>query len=152
MPSWLRVAALDRRDLVPNLQGSNDCPSAKNVLESASWMTAAEVANAAGFSVTNPSAQPNRWKNEGRIFAVRHHGVDYFPGYALDARAGYLPLRGLAKILAIFDGRRNSWGMAYWFSSANSFLGGQRPQDVLGVEPEQVASAAEDELIGVAHG
>jgi hypothetical protein len=124
----------------------------KEVLENANWMTAAQVAEAAGFSMANPSAQPNKWKKEGRIFAVRHRGVDYFPGYALDARASYRPLKGLAKVLAIFEGRKDDWGLAYWFSSTNSFLGGKRPQDVLGVEPERVASAAEDELAGVAHG
>jgi hypothetical protein len=31
-------------------------------------------------------------------------------------------------------------------------LGGKRPQDLLSAEPERVASAAEDELAGVAHG
>ena len=72
--------------------------------------------------------------------------------YAHDARAGYRPLKGLAKVLAIFEARKDDWGLAYWFSSANSFLGGKRPQDLLGAEPERVASAAEDELAGVAHG
>ena len=124
----------------------------KEVLESASWLTAAQVADAAGFSKTNPSAQPNKWKKEGRIFAVRHRGVDYFPGYALDAGAGYRPLKGLADILAIFKGRKDDWGLAYWFASANSFLGGRRPQDVLAEEPNQVAAAAADELAGVTHG
>lgn len=76
-------------------------------------MTAAQVAEAAGFSMADPSAQPSRWKDEGRIFAVRHKGVDYFPGYALDARAGYHPLKGLAKILTIFEGRKDDWGLAY---------------------------------------
>ncbi len=83
---------------------------------------------------------------------MRHLGVDYFPAYALDAPAGYSPLKGLAKILAIFDGRKDDWGLAYWFASANSFLGGQRPQDLLGVRADRVALAAEDELAGVAHG
>jgi len=33
------------------------------VLESGDWLTAADLAQLAGLSTTNPSAQPNKWKN-----------------------------------------------------------------------------------------
>lgn len=124
----------------------------KAVLENGDWLTAAEVARAAGFSASNPSAQPNKWKKEGLIFAVRHRGVDYFPGYALDPSAGFRPVKVLARILEVFRGKKDDWGLAYWFASVNSFLGGKRPQDLLASEPERVIAAAEDEVIGVVHG
>ncbi|HEX7881276.1 MAG TPA: hypothetical protein VF499_00880, partial [Afipia sp.] len=73
----------------------------KAVLESADWLTAAEIAEIAGFSAQNPSTQPNKWKKEGRIFAVRRSGVDYYPGYALDPDAEYRPLKGLGSILKV---------------------------------------------------
>jgi hypothetical protein len=124
----------------------------KRVLETGDWMTAAQIAEAAGFSSSNPSAQPNKWKKDGQIFAVRHRAVDYFPGYALDPSTGYRPAKGLARVLAVFRGRKDDWGTAYWFASVNSFLGGKRPQDLLIGEPDRVVAAAEDEVAGVLHG
>jgi len=124
----------------------------KAVLESGDWLTAAEVAKVAGFSASNPSAQPNKWKKEGQVFAVRHRGVDYFPGYALDPSTDFRPVKALAKVLVAFRGKKDDWSLAYWFASVNSFLGGKRPQDLLISEPERVVSAAEDEVAGVLHG
>lgn len=124
----------------------------KAVLESGDWLTAAEVAKVAGFSASNPSAQPNKWKKEGQVFAVRHRGVDYFPGYALDPSTDFRPVKALAKVLGVFRGKKDDWGIAYWFASVNSFLGGQKPQDLLISEPERVIAAGEDEVAGVLHG
>jgi len=124
----------------------------KAVLESADWLTAAEVAEVAGFSAQNPSTQPNKWKKEGRIFAVRRNGVDYYPGYALDPDAAYRPLKALAPILETFAGRKDEWSIAIWFASVNSFLGGRIPKDLLASDPDQIQAAAEDEMAGVVHG
>jgi hypothetical protein len=122
------------------------------VLQSGDWMTAAEIAQVAGFSTSNPSAQPNKWKRDGAIFAIRHNGVDYFPSYGLDPKAGYRPLKSMARVIDIFRDAKDAWGMSYWFGSVNSFLGGKRPQDLLAVEPDRVIAAARDELEEVAHG
>lgn len=122
------------------------------VLQSGDWLTAAQVAELAGLSTRNPSAQPNKWKKQGAIFAIHHAGVDYFPGFGLDREAGFRPLKDLAKIIEIFRGHRDSWEMAYWFASANSFLGAKRPQDLLAKAPQRVIAAAEDEVQGIAHG
>ena len=54
------------------------------VLKGAEWLTAAEIGKLGGFSQSNPAAPANRWKNEGKIFAVEHGGQDHFPRYALD--------------------------------------------------------------------
>lgn len=122
------------------------------VLASGDWMTASQIAHAAGFSASNPSAQPSKWKREKSIFTISHNGTDYFPGYGLDPSAGYRPLKALARIIEIFDEHKDGWGMAYWFMSPNSFLGGERPQDLMRSAPQRVADAALDELEGVAHG
>lgn len=124
----------------------------KGVLESGDWLTAAQIAEMAGFSNNNPSAQPNKWKKDGLIFAVRHRGADYFPGYALDPKTSYRPLKSLAAVLEVFGGSKDDWGLAYWFASENSFLGGKRPQDLLAEQPDRVIAAAEDERQGVTHG
>jgi hypothetical protein len=122
------------------------------VIDSGDWMTAAEIATAAGFSSTNPSAQPNKWKRDGAMFAIRHNGVDYFPSYGLDPQTGYRPRKALAQVIRTFGETRDSWGLAYWFMSANSYLGGKAPRDLLALEPERVLAAAADECEGVLHG
>lgn len=124
----------------------------KAVLESGDWLTAAEVAQLAGLSTRNPSAQPNKWKRQGQIFAIQHGGVDYYPGYGLDHNTGFRPLKVLARIIEAFAGHKDGWGMAYWFRSQNSFLGGKRPQDLLTAMPERVIEAAQDEVQGVTQG
>lgn len=126
--------------------------SRKAVLESGDWLTAAELAQLAELSARNPSAQPNKWKKQGLIFAINHRGVDYFPGYGLDDKAGFRPVKALARIIAIFCEHKDAWGMAYWFRSENSFLGGKRPQDLLVSAPERVMDAAMDEVQEIAHG
>lgn len=122
----------------------------KAVLESGDWMTAAQLAQVAGLSPTNPSTQPNKWKQARKIFAISHQGLDYFPSYGLDGEGR--PLKGLALVLDAFGKHKDGWGLAYWFSSVNSFLGGKRPQDVLAVDPGLVVAAAKDEIEGVLHG
>ncbi|MFU0507824.1 hypothetical protein [Pseudaminobacter sp. NGMCC 1.201702] len=124
----------------------------KAVLEGGDWLTAAEVAKVAGFSTSNPSTQPNKWKKERQVFAVRHRGVDYFPGYALDPLTDFRPVKALANVLDVFRGKKDDWGLAYWFASVNSFLGGKRPQDLLISDPERVVAAAADEVAGPLHG
>lgn len=126
--------------------------SRKAVLEGADWLTAAKVAELAGLSATNPSTQPNKWKRQRQIFAIHHNGIDYFPGYGLDPEAGWRPRKALKPVLEAFGDDKDGWGLAYWFLSANSFLGGRRPQEVLVSEPEQVVAAARDEVEAVVHG
>ncbi|MCL4626039.1 hypothetical protein [Burkholderia multivorans] len=122
------------------------------VLDSGDWLTAANIAELAELSTRNPSAQPNKWKKQGLIFAISHGGMDYFPAYGLDRDAGFRPLKVLSRIIATFDGHKDGWGMAYWFRSDNSYLGGKRPQDLLVTDPERVLRAAMDEVQEVSHG
>lgn len=137
-PTLLREAAMLAR-------------SRKAVLEGADWLTAAKLSELAGLSATNPSTQPNKWKRERRIFAIHHNGVDYFPGYGLDPDADWRLRKALKSVLEVFGDEKDGWGLAYWFLSTNSFLGGRRPQDVLATQPDQVVAAASDEMEGVVH-
>jgi len=123
----------------------------KAVLESGDWLTAAQVAQLAGLSKSNPSAQPHKWKKLGQIFAIHHNGTDYYPGYGFDPENNFRPHKVLARIIAVFDGHKKDWGMAFWFFSVNSFLGGKRPQDLISTEPELVLQAAEDEVQVIEH-
>lgn len=124
----------------------------KAVISSGEWLSAAQVTELAGFSSRNPSAQPNKWKNQGLIFAIKHNGSDYYPGFALNADAGYRPFKVIAEIIDIFEGEKDSWGMAFWFQSDNSWLGGLKPQDLLASDPQSVIAAARHEVEEPVHG
>jgi hypothetical protein len=121
------------------------------VLQNGDLIPAAEVARLAGYSGSNPSSQPNRWKKAGQIFAVPHKGLDYYPLYALDPRNGYKPYPVVGRVLEILKDR-DAWGAAFWFASLNSYLGAKRPQDLIAARPEKVIEAAEDEALGLQHG
>ena len=122
------------------------------ILQSNDWVTANEISNLAQFSSSNPSSQPNKWKRAGKIFALRHEGVDYFPIYGLDPAQGFRPLSALDSVISTLTTMKDGWAMAFWFASPNSFLGGKRPKEVLSANPSGVLSAAKEEVSGIVHG
>jgi hypothetical protein len=122
------------------------------ILLSGDFLPAGEIAKMAGYSSKNPSAQPNKWKRAGYIFAFQHKGIDYFPLYALNPVEGYRPYKALAEVLNVFGEMKIGWDIAFWFAGLNSFLDDQRPQDLLATRPELVIAAAQDEVDGVLHG
>jgi hypothetical protein len=122
------------------------------ILNSGDLLPAGEIAKLAGYSANNPSAQPNKWKRDGAIFAIHHKGADYFPIYALNPDENYRPYKAVADILRVYGDTKDSWGLAFWFAGLNSFLDDQRPQDLLAADPERVIAAAKDEVEGVQHG
>lgn len=124
----------------------------KAVLESGDWVSAAEIAKLGEFTSNNPSSQPNKWKREKRIFAIRHNGSDYFPVYGLDKDAAFRPLPAMKNVITVLCSEKSGWGMAYWFASVNSYLGGKRPQDLISKDPQRVVAAAENEVAGITHG
>lgn len=123
------------------------------LLESGAWLTAEELTQQNGLRHPDTkSLQLNTWKSEGLLFSVHFEETEYFPRYALDPAANYQPYPALADILQVFAGHKRSWGMAFWFFSVNSFLGGRRPQDVLALEAARVIAAAKDEVPPIVHG
>lgn len=122
------------------------------ILRSGDFLPASDIAGIAGYSPKNPSAQPNKWKRDGAIFAFQYKGIDYFPRYALDPLESYRPYKALAEVLKNFGETKSGWGAAFWFAGLNSFLDDQRPQDLLATRPDLVIAAAQDEANGVQHG
>ncbi|MCK9539404.1 hypothetical protein [Dokdonella sp.] len=121
-------------------------------LESTSWLTAEEIAWSAGLRGKNPVVQVSRWKRENKVFSVSMvDGTERFPAYLLEPVA-WRPLPETASAIAALASTKDGWGMAYWFASVNSFLGGKRPMDLIGTEPQRVAAAAADEAAGIQHG
>jgi hypothetical protein len=122
------------------------------ILKSGDFTSAGEVSKLAGYSQTNPSVQPNKWKRNRAIFAIVNKGDDFFPLYALNPDDNYRPRKEVAEVLTIFGDSKDGWGLAFWFAGLNSFLDDERPQDLLASAPEQVLAAARDEMTEVQHG
>jgi hypothetical protein len=126
--------------------------SKSTILKSGDFIPAGEVSQLAGYSRTNPSVQPNKWKRNRAIFAIEHKGDDFFPLYALNPDDNYRPRKEVAEILSIFGDSKDGWGLAFWFAGLNSFLDDERPQDVLATDPESAIAAAKDEMAELHHG
>ncbi|MBD2796526.1 hypothetical protein ID856_08285 [Xenorhabdus sp. 18] len=137
--SWRTSKQKDRIEALKN-----------SILAESNWLPAYELSQGAGFSLLNPSATPNRWKQAKKIFAVSVKGKDLYPQYALDE--GGLPLPILKEIIETFEGKKTSWGMAIWFNTPNSWLGKEKPKDVLLNRPDEVLNAARQEAEGPLHG
>ncbi|HDL7429388.1 TPA: integrase [Yersinia enterocolitica] len=120
------------------------------ILADSVWLTARELSEKASFKNTNPSAGPNRWKSTGRIFALQLNGKDKYPEYALDE--GFRPIPVVKQVISLLGEKKTPWGLAIWFDSENSWLGGKKPKDVLATMPKQVLLAAQAEVEGGAHG
>ena len=149
------VGALLPEIVIPNaalVQARMMVDAKSRILQSGDFLSAVEIAKLAGYSEKNPSAQPNKWKKDGTIFAIQHKGVDYFPLYALDPDENYKPYKAVSEVLRVFGDTKTGWGIAFWFAGLNSFLDDSRPQDLLAGDPALVIAAAKDEVEGVQHG
>lgn len=121
------------------------------LLNSGDWMTAQQIAELANLDAGNAGAQFDQWKRAGQIFAITLSSRDYFPLFALDPKT-HRPHKVIATIIEKFGVAKDAWGLAYWFASVNSYLGGKRPQDLLFDSPAQVLAAVDKEMAEVAHG
>jgi hypothetical protein len=72
--------------------------------------------------------------------------------YAFQDHAGHRPEPDLTVILDVLRTKKDGWGIAFWFSSRNGFLGYRRPQEVLCSDADKVLLAAKDEVLGITHG
>jgi len=91
-----------------------------------------------GSRAKNPSAMASRLKQEGKLFAVRHRGVDLYPAFQfVDGR----PLPAVAGVLEAFR-KESDWTVALWFSAPSGWLVGRRPIDLVQGDPARVVDAA----------
>ena len=151
----LRNRAKARRQLVEMLAGDAPLTPAdiqqarleakahREVARGAQWLTAAQIAELANLGQGNPAATVNRWKQQRRMFAIRRDGRDYFPRYALGP--DFRPARAVAEVMKVLS-HYDADGLAGWFESTSSFLGGKRPREVLAKDPDRVIECAQNTL------
>ncbi|RYY02172.1 MAG: hypothetical protein EOO53_14145 [Gammaproteobacteria bacterium] len=122
------------------------------VMRSTQWMTHAHIVAMAQIPLSAVIENIKKWRASNDIFSIIYQREELFPLYAFDKKNGYHPFVGLKPVLKMFLEKKDAWGIAYWFASANGYLGGNYPQTVLQIEPEKVLRAAKDELEGISHG
>ena len=127
------------------LQARRNAEARAAMLEEFGALTAAEVADLAGSEAKNTSALAGRWRREGRLLAVEHHGTVYYPGFQFDSSGK--PRPEIAWVLRYLSSPDvTPWQQALWFTSANGWLGGHRPVDLLDDNRDAVVAAAEEAL------
>lgn len=120
------------------------------IFAASDWYDALTICKGAGFSDINPSAQPNRWKRDGKVFALRRGKTDVYPAYAFGD--DFRPLPAMKDVLCVFKDKKTDLKIAAWFASVNSWLRDQRPLDVIGTNPDAVINAAKAEVAPIDHG
>ena len=116
-----------------------EAQAVRAIRQGTEWLTAAENGELADLGPANPIATVSRWKLQGRTFALRHGGKDYYPKYALGP--DFHPLPVIKDILAVLVGYDPEL-LAGWFDSTSRFLGGKRPRELVANEPAKALAAA----------
>jgi hypothetical protein len=127
------------------LQARRNAQARSELLDEFGALTSAEVADAAGSRAGNRASLASRWRDEGRVFAVRVGDGQLYPAFQLgdDGR----PLDAIREALAqLRPAGLSDWQLALWFTTPTGWLGGRRPVDLLDEEPAAVAAAAEREV------
>jgi hypothetical protein len=126
------------------LQARRNAEARRELLGDFPALTSAEVAAAAGSRATNRASLANRWRDEGKVFAIRVGEQQLYPAFQFDDHGR--PIDVIASVLRAFDDKLTDWQTALWFTTPTGWLGGRRPVDAMSEEPESVIEAAEREV------
>jgi hypothetical protein len=78
----------------------------------------------------NRHALAARWRKEGKVFGVSYRGQTLYPGFQFDQDGRVRP--AVAEVLkALPRDKMSDWEVALWWTTANGWLGGRRPVDLL---------------------
>jgi len=95
-----------------------------------------------GSKADNKAALAGRWRGDGKIFGIDLQGRTVYPAFQFDASGKPKPI--IAKVLRVLGGKPGPWQIAIWFTSANGWLDGRCPVDVMDTDPDAVIEAARD--------
>ena len=118
------------------LRARRNAEARQTLLREFGDLTNTEAADSAGLSVADRTAI-DRWEQEGKVFAVNHGTATYFPAFQFGEAGQPRPV--IAAILAAL-GEVTDWQRALWFTTANGWLGGCRPVDLLDGSPAATAA------------
>lgn len=135
----LHLEGLGRPDVEQDLIDDNAQLRA-HLLAELPMLTAPEIRARTGARSRNPSEPASRWKREGRVLAVPHHGADRYPAFQFDP-AGE-PRPAMRVVLAALPPTLAPWPRLAWFASGNGWLDGRAPMEALD-DPAAVTLAAQ---------
>lgn len=121
------------------LQLHRQAEARDHFLRTVPTLTSSEVAELNGSLARNNSALANRWKAEGRIFAVNVGRTDRFPAFQFGETGKPLPV--VADVIRLFHGQ-GDWTLALWFTAPSGWLGDRSPSSCLQNDPAAVVEAA----------
>lgn len=101
-------------------------------------------------STTSRAEEVIQWKKEGKILLLDSGRDLFFPIYQFDEDGK--PLPSIQTVLEVFADKKSDFKTALWFISANSWLNGQAPMDVVATDPDKVIAAAKEEIRPIDHG
>ena len=112
-------------------------------------LDAEQVHELFGSAAKNRAALAARWRADRKIFALDYRSRLLYPAFQFDQQGR--PKGIIGKVLAMLGDAAGPWQTAIWFTSANGWLDGKRPLDLLDSEPDRVLDAAADITEPVAH-
>ena len=102
--------------------------------------TAADIGRQRGSTAADPGQVATRWRNQGRIFAVRHQGKSLYFTFQFDDQLEPRPvIRDVVKHLHDWD----PWDIAIWFVTPNGALNRRQPVDLLADRSANLAKIAQ---------
>jgi hypothetical protein len=109
----------------------------KNVamLDSEQWGQWRGVSN-------NPSATLAKYREQGRLFAVRQGRNYLYPRFQFTQDAA--PVVAVADVLKVVPEDARGWPLLSWLEAPSTLLGGRKPSEVLAKDPAAVRAAAAD--------
>ncbi len=125
----------------PRIEIELDIDNAKlrsEYLRETPLLTARQVRGASGLRPRNKSEPASRWKREGKLFAVRRSGIDFYPAFQF---VDGVPRPVIKEILAHLPKDLTGWQTAMWFASGNGWLDGAAPQECLSDSDSVVLAA-----------
>jgi hypothetical protein len=121
----------------------------EQVLNGSAWLSSKAVGERADPEAKNKHALASRLLKQRRVFAIFRLGQLEFPSYLFD-EVGQ-PYDAVREVLQVFDGL-TPFGIAGWFESPSSMLGGRRPRELIATKPDAVIEAARAHMTGPVHG
>jgi hypothetical protein len=119
------------------------------VLQGVEWSTATEIKERLMLGTADPHRAASNWTEVCAVFGIEHGGRKIYPAYVFDTSLQPLPaVRTVLEIFKYYEPIR----IAAWFESTNAFLGGRRPREVIGTDPDAVVVAAREHRTGPVHG
>ncbi len=111
----------------------------REIMEEFGGLSSRQVAEVAHSTSGNPAALANSWKAARKIFAVDFEGVR-FPAFQFDEQGKTREVIG--RVIEAVGDVLSGWDLCLWFCSANGYLDGARPVDLLEDTPDEVVEAA----------